>query len=63
MTVTPLLLGLTIIIDQLQNDVPALKEALDFAKKADRLEELHLYQRALELYKEAIEALLPLIGE
>ena len=51
------------IIDQLQNEVPALKEALELARRADGLEELHLYHRALTLYKEAIESLLPLIGE
>ena len=49
-------------LDQIQDENPALKEALEFARRADRLEEHRLYHRALELYKEAIENLLPLVG-
>ncbi len=49
-------------VDQIQDENPPLKEALEFARRADRLEEHRLYHGALELYKEAIESLLPLVG-
>ena len=45
----------------MQDDCPALKEALELAGRADRYEQHHLYSRALETYKQAVEKLLPLI--
>lgn len=49
------------LLDQMQEDIPALKEALDLTTRADKLEQQQLYTRALELYKKAVENLLPLI--
>ena len=46
----------------MQEDIPALKEALELTTTADKLEQQQLYTRALELYKKAVENLLPLIG-
>ena len=45
----------------MQEDCPALQEALELAGRADRYEQHHLYNRALEIYKQAVEKLLPLI--
>ena len=45
----------------MQKDCPGLQEALELAGRADRYEQHHLYIRALEMYKQAVEKLLPLI--
>lgn len=47
--------------DQLQEKVPSLQEALAVANEADRLEGQQSYRKALELYKQAVEKILPVI--
>ena len=48
-------------IDELQNEVPSLQEVLLIAKEADKCELEQSYKKALELYKVAVEKLLPVI--
>ena len=50
-----------ISIDELQSEVPSLQEVLQIAREADKCELEQSYKKALELYKDAVEKLLPVI--
>ena len=48
------------VLDQMEEHHPQLKTGLERARRAEKLEDEQQYRRALVLYKEAVEFLLPL---
>ena len=48
-------------VDEMQAELPQLKDVHSLIEQADQLEERHSYHSAREVYKEAVSILLPLI--